>query len=130
MSQKTDIRLSDCLVVPGQQSYVAYALRENGEKEAEEYYGGLERTIQASFMRKFKLVADGEQLPKNQFRKLTGTDGIFEFKHYEGYHIFCFKGLGGWWLAHGHYDKNWKVSPEQTKRAEMIKQEHSNWNIV
>ena len=81
-------------------------------------------------MRKFELLADGIQLPKNQFKKLPGTDGIFEFKHYEGDRIFCFKNLGGWWLTHGHYKKSGNVPPEQTKRAEVIKQEHGNWNII
>lgn len=130
MSQKTDIRISDYLVVNGQQSYVAYALRENGKKEAEKYYDDLGKSIQASFMRKFELVADGEQLPAKQFKKLPGTDDLFEFIHYGFERIYCFKDFGGWWLTHGFDKKVRKTPPAQTNRGKKIKEEHGNWNII
>ena len=124
MSQKADINFAHYIFETGRTTFIGYAVRANGNKEAEEYIDSIGKSLKAKFAVSFRRKVNGEILNRNRFCKLPGSDGIFEFKCFGKPRILCFKFVGGWWLTHGFDKKSNRTPKKEIQRAEQIKKEH------
>lgn len=124
MSQKADIHLDDYIFEEGRTTFIGYAVRENGKKEAEKYIDSIGKRLKTKFAVPFRRKVNGEILNRDRFSKLPGSDDIFEFKCFGKPRILCFKFEGGWWLTHGFNKKSNRTPKREIQRAEQIKKEH------
>lgn len=74
------------------------------------------------------LLEEIERLPVAYFKKLTGTDGIWEVRvsvSTDTFRIFCFfSGNTVVVLTHGLMKKTQKTPPREIERAEAYKRDH------
>jgi len=75
-----------------------------------------------------KLLEDMELLPSTYFKKLTGSDGIWECRVQSGsniYRIFCFFDTKSVViLTHGIIKKTQKTPKQEIERAETYKKDY------
>jgi hypothetical protein len=72
----------------------------------------------------FQWLADfGKIVNREKFKKLSGTDNIYEFKHNQ-IRIGCFQSGRYWYLTHGFIKKKDDWPPTEVARAERIRTEH------
>jgi mRNA-degrading endonuclease RelE of RelBE toxin-antitoxin system len=70
-----------CVLEAGLHGRVRFAVRPNGRMPASDEWESLDMQRQESFRALFRrLVRQGELLSEDQFKKLTGTEGLWQFK--------------------------------------------------
>lgn len=118
------IHVDISVVCRGQQRTVAYAVRKDGTKPAEEF---IEEEMDEKAWAKMlaminKLCATGKISNDEQFKKEEGE--IWGFKPTSQIRIACFQDGRFWFLTHGFVKKRDKWPRSELERAEEIRKEH------
>ena len=101
--------------------------------EAEAFLGELQESTRKKFIKVFSKVELGI-ISKNDFKKLSGTDGLWEFRVQDNnswYRLFAFflkeggKEIATILAINGYNKKGDKAPPGEIKRAERLKKEYS-----
>jgi phage-related protein len=99
----------------------------NGECPVQEFLDSLSGKVAQKILWTLKLLEDMEILPATYFKKLTGTNGIWEcrIKYASNiYRIFCFFGTHSVViLTHGLIKKRQKTPKQEIERAESYKKD-------
>jgi mRNA-degrading endonuclease RelE of RelBE toxin-antitoxin system len=112
------------LAYVGSSFTVAFAACSDGTSPAEEFLDRLDEQDQAKMLRLFKQLGDqGRISSPEKFKKIEGTDGLFEFKSHQ-VRMPCYF-LPGRLLVitHGFLKKGDKLPPAEIRKAERIRRE-------
>lgn len=116
---------ADIVVVNrGQQRTVAYAVRKDGSRPAEEFIDQVmdQRSRARLFALIAKLCATGRIVNDEQFKK--EEDETWGLKPTSQVRIACFQDGRFWFLTHGFVKKRAKWPRSELERAEEIRHEH------
>lgn len=104
----------------GSKAVIELYVLEGGECPADEYLQSLDGKSRQKVDTLFALMAQNGQIRnKEQFKKLEGCDGIFEFKRHQ-IRLLCFCGKGRpqhWVITHGVTKKQDKHAKADIERA-------------
>jgi phage-related protein len=99
-----------------------------------EFLDSLSAKVAQKVLWTLKLLEDLEFLPSSYFKKLTGTDGIWECRDQSGfniYRIFCFMDSQSMViLTHGFIKKSQKTPRQEIERAEVYKKDFLSRRII
>lgn len=112
------------LAYVGSSFTVAFATCSDGTSPAEEFLDGLDEQDQAKMLRLLKQLGDQGRISNpEKFKKIEGTDGLFEFKSHQ-VRMPCYF-LPGRLLVitHGFRKKGDKLPPSEIRKAERIRRE-------
>jgi len=108
----------------GNKAVIELFVFEDGKSPAYEYLQSLDSTSRQKVDTLFGLMGqNGLIRNKEQFKKLEGSDGIFEFKRHQ-IRLLCFSGKGRpqiWVITHGVTKKQDRHAKADIDRAEAIK---------
>ena len=100
----------------------------DGKCPVQEFLDSLSGKVAQKVLWTLRLLEDLEKLPSTYFKKLTGTDGIWECRVQYGsniYRIFCFFDTQAVViLTHGLIKKTQKTPKNEIKKAEEIRKEY------
>jgi len=99
----------------------------DGKCPVQEFFDSLSGKVAQKLLWTLKLLEDLEFLPSTYFKKLIGTDGIFECRVQYGsniYRIFCFFDThSAVILTHGFIKKTQKTPKQEIERAETYRKD-------
>jgi hypothetical protein len=104
---------------------VVYAVRSSGTSPGFEFYRDkLNDTEKAQMLRLFnKMAEQGRIANKEQFKRIEGTEHLFEFKHFQ-IRMPCFFLPGSLVvITHGFRKKGDRIPPSELARATQIERE-------
>jgi phage-related protein len=100
----------------------------DGKCPVQEFLDSLSARVVQKVLWTLKLLEDLEFLPVTYFKKLTGSDGIWECRVQSGsniYRIFCFFDVQSVViLTHGFMKKTQKTPKQEIERAEALKKDY------
>ena len=101
---------------------------ENGKEPVRKYLDSLQSKQAQRVAWVFELIEELERVPKQYFKKLKGTDDIWEIRAQYGNDIFrilsFFDGQNIIIAAHGFTKKTQKTPPKEIETAERRKTDH------
>ena len=107
---------------------VSFYKTEDGKCLVEEFLDPLPGKVAQKIVWVLKLLEDLEMIPATYFRKLPGTEEIWECRIQFGsniYRIFCFfTGSSEIILTHGHVKKSRKTPITEIERAESYRRDY------
>ncbi len=99
----------------------------DGKCPVQEFIDSLSGKVAQKILWTLRLLEDLEKLPSTYFKKLTGTDGIWECRVQYGsniYRIFCFFDTNAVViLTHGLIKKTQKTPRQEIDRAEIYRKD-------
>jgi Phage derived protein Gp49-like (DUF891) len=103
---------------------VAFAVCTDATSPAEAFYDALEEVDRAKMLRLFKQIGDqGRIFNREKFKKIAGTDELFEFKSHQ-IRMPCYFVPGNLLvITHGLIKKGDRLPPSDVSRAERIRRE-------
>lgn len=109
----------------GQKCSVRYAVDAGRNHPAADFMENeLTEEEQSKMVALFQWIADaGKICNLEKFKKLTGCENIYEFKHKQ-IRIGCFQSGNSWFLTHGFRKKRRDWPKDEIERAERIRSEH------
>ncbi len=112
------------IYIRGKWGNIEYAINKNGGMPAKEYIEAMDTRERIKIETLLKRMADeGRIYGEGRFRKIKGTNSIFEFK--SGRHrLFCFNSGKSWILTNGFIKQKMKTPKIDIARAEKIRKEH------
>lgn len=104
---------------------VASLRLESGQEPATRFIEGLDRQPRAKVLALLGIYADLRDMRNPQkFKKVEGTEGIFEFKDFQ-VRLLCFTAPGGrLLLVDGEIKQTQKLSPQLIRRAVQARREY------
>lgn len=115
------------IAYPGVALMIAFAVCADSSSPAERFFDELDGEDKAKMLRLFKQMGDQGKIrsPEEKFKKIEGTDGLFEFKSHQ-VRMPCYFLPGRLLvLTHGLIKKGDRLPPAEIKRAERIRREDS-----
>ena len=107
---------------------VSFYKTEDGKCPVEEFLDSLPGKVAQKIAWVLKLIEDLDMIPATYFKKLPGTEGIWECRIQFGsniYRIFCFfTGSSEMILTHGHVKKSQKTPITEIERAESYRRRY------
>ena len=118
--------MSSQILCSGRKFTIEFAIRSNGTMPAKDFYDNelseQERTkLKPPITR---LADDGRVDNKERFKKVEGTEELFEFKSHQVRILGFFRPCGRFVLTHGLRKKQDKLPKSEIKMAETIRAEH------
>lgn len=102
---------------------IHYAETKTGRCPVKKYFSSLEKRKRAKLNALVVRYAEkGEIRNPEQFRKLKGANGIYEFKDFQA-RLLCYFDGDRLILTHGFNKKGINTPPEQIERAQRIREE-------
>ena len=107
---------------------ITFFKTEDGKCPVEEFLDSLPGKVAKKIVWVLKLLEDLEMIPASYFKKLPGTEEIWECRIQLGsniYRIFCFfAGSSKMILTHGFIKKSRKTPIAEIERAEAYRREY------
>jgi len=107
---------------------ITFFKTEDGKCPVEEFLDSLPGKVAKKIVWVLKLLEDLEMIPASYFKKLPGTEEIWECRIQLGsniYRIFCFfTGSSKMILTHGFIKKSRKTPIAEIERAEAYRREY------
>ena len=104
---------------------IQYAVRANGSCPAEDFYESLSRADQAKMLALFKWMGDhGQIYNKEKFKKIEGTQELYEFKSFQIRIMCAFQPNRQLVLLRGVIKKRDRYDRSDIETAERILAEH------
>lgn len=119
--------MADSLLLRGQKLQIEFAIRSNGTMPAKDFYdNNLSDKERRKLRAPMELLAETMRVSNREhFKKIEGTEELFEFKSHQVRLIGFFLPGGRFVLAHGIRKKQDRLSARDIRLADEIRKEVS-----